>query len=79
MIDLMLMKKDMVWFVQDVRAVRGLEHGISDHHIVLCKGSLVGTGIKRKEVVNRDRRIRSEKLKDISIQKDMLGLFKERK
>ena len=37
MIDLMLVKKDMMRFVQDVRAVRGMARDISDHYAVLCK------------------------------------------
>ena len=61
MIDLVLAKKDMLRFVQDVRAVRGMGRGLSDHHIVLCKVKLVGTWIKRKGMVNGGRRIRSEK------------------
>ena len=64
MIDLVLMKKDMVSFVQDMRAVRGMGRGISDYHVVLCKDRLVGTWIKRREVVDGTRRIRSEKLRE---------------
>ena len=41
MIDLVLVKKDMLHFVQDVRAVRGMRQGISDHYIVLCKIKVV--------------------------------------
>ena len=37
--------------------------GISDHHVVLCKVRLVGTWIKRREVVDRARMIRNEKLR----------------
>ena len=37
MVDLVLVKKEMLCFVQDVRAVRGMERGISNHHVVLCK------------------------------------------
>ena len=62
-IDLVLVKKDMLRFVQDVRVGRGMGHEISDHNIVLCKVRLVGTGIKRREVVDGARRIRSEKLR----------------
>ena len=43
MIDLVLLKKDMLRFVQDVRVVREMGRGISDHHVVLCKVRLVGT------------------------------------
>ena len=42
MIDLVLVKKDMLHFVQDVRGVRGMGQGISDHHAVMC--SQVGGG-----------------------------------
>ena len=37
MIDLALIKKDMLRFVQEVRAVRGMGQGISDHHVVLSQ------------------------------------------
>ena len=42
MIDLVLVKRDMLRYVQDVRAKRGMEHGLSDHYVVLCKVRLVG-------------------------------------
>ena len=64
MIDLVLVKRDMLQYVQDVRAVRGMGCGLSDHYIVLCKLRLVGAWIKRREVVVRARRIRSEKLRE---------------
>ena len=47
--------------MQDVRAVGGMGRGLSDHHVILCKVSLVGAWIKRREVVAGARRIRSEK------------------
>ena len=56
--------KDMLCYVQDVKAVRGMGRGLSDHHIVLCKVRLVGEWIKRREVVVGARRIRSEKLRE---------------
>ena len=43
MLDLVLVKKNMLRFVQDVRPVRGMGRGISDYHVVLCKVRLVGT------------------------------------
>ena len=55
-------KEDMLHFVYDVSAVRGMGQGISDHHVVLCKVRLVGTWIKRRQVVDGTRMIRSEKL-----------------
>ena len=42
MIDLVLVDKGMLRYVQDVRAVRGMGRGRSDHHAVLCKVKLVG-------------------------------------
>ena len=42
MLDLVLVKKDMLRFCQDVRTVKGMERGISDH-LVLCKIRLVVT------------------------------------
>ena len=42
MIDLVLVKKDKLRYVQDVRAVRGLVREHSDHHVVLRKVRLVG-------------------------------------
>ena len=61
MIDLVLVKRDMLrYFREDVRVVRGMGRGLSDHHIVLCKVRLVGAWIKRREVVVGARRIRSE-------------------
>ena len=42
-IALVLVKDDMLRFVQDVRTVRGIGRGISDQHVVLYKVRLVGT------------------------------------
>ena len=39
-------------------------HGLSDHHVDLCKVWLVGAWIKRSEVVAGAKRIKSEKLRD---------------
>ena len=60
MIDVVLVKRGMLLYVQDVRAVRG----ISDHHYVMCKVRLVGAWIKRRDVVVRASKIRSEKLRE---------------
>ena len=48
MIDVVLLKKDMLHYVQDVRAVRGMGRDLLDHHVVLCKVRLVGVWIKRR-------------------------------
>ena len=46
MIDLVLVKKDILCFVQDIRAVRGMGRVISDHNVVLCEVRLVGHGLR---------------------------------
>ena len=63
MIDMELVKRDMLQYVQVVRAVRGMGRGLSDYYVVLCKVRLAGTWIKRREVVVWTRKIRSEKLR----------------
>ena len=64
MIDLVLVKRNMLRYVRDVRAVRGMGCGLSDHYVVLCKVRLVGTWTRRREVVVGARRIRREKLRE---------------
>ena len=53
MIDLVVVKRDMLQYEQDVRALRGM-----------CKVRLVGIWIKRREVVVGARRIKSKKLRE---------------
>ena len=62
MIDLVPVKRDMLRYEQDVRSVRGMGPGLSDHYVVLCKVRLVGAWIKRRKVVVGARRIRSKKM-----------------
>jgi hypothetical protein len=64
LIDLVLVKKEMLKYVMDVRAVRGLGMGISDHHVVLCKIKLVGAWMERKVSGMEVGRIRSERLNE---------------
>ena len=64
MIDLVLVKKNMLYYVQAVRAEREIGRGLSDHYVVLYKIRLVKAWIKGKEVVFVARRIRSEKLRE---------------
>ena len=64
MIDLVLVKRNMLQYLQDLRAVRGMGHGLSDHHVVLCKVRLVGAWIKKRGVVVGARRIRSKILRE---------------
>ena len=45
MIDQVLVKRDMLRYVQDVRVVRGMRRSLLDHHVVLCKVRLVGAWI----------------------------------
>ena len=63
MIALVLVKRNMMRYVHDVGAVRGMGRGLSYHHVVLCKVRLVRAWIERREVVIGARRIRSEKLR----------------
>ena len=46
MTDLVLVKKDILHYMQDVRAVRGMGRSHSNHHVVLYKVRLVGAWIK---------------------------------
>ena len=64
MIDLVLVRKDILRYVQDVRTVRGMGRGLSDYHVVLCKIKLVGTWIKRSKVIVRARRIREDRYRE---------------
>ena len=64
MISLVPVKKDIVLYVEDVRVVRGMRRGLSDHH-VLCKVRLGNAWIKRREVVNEACRVRGEKCKSL--------------
>ena len=41
MIDLVLVKNDMLRYGQNMRAVRGTGRDLSDHHVVLCNVRLV--------------------------------------
>ena len=59
MIDLVLVKRDRLRYVQDVRAVRGLGCSLSENYVVLCKVRLVGVWIKWRDVGVGARRIRS--------------------
>ena len=43
MIALVLVKRDKPQYMQDVRVVRGMGQGLSDHYVVLCKVRLVET------------------------------------
>ena len=45
-IDMVLVKKDVLGYVQDVRVVREMGRGTSDHHVVMCKVRLVGAGLR---------------------------------
>ena len=64
LIDLVLLRRDMLRYAQDVRAVRGMGRGLSDHHVLLCKFWLVVAWIKKRKVVAGVRRIRREKLRE---------------
>ena len=74
MIDLVLVKKNMLHYVQDVRGVRGMGQGLSDHYVKLCKVKLVGAWIKRREVVIRNWSISNEKLREHQDRKENKSL-----
>ena len=59
-----LVKKDMLRYVQDTWAAREMGRRLSDHHVVRCKVRLVRAWIKKREVVVVVRRIKSEKLRE---------------
>ena len=44
-IDLVLVTKDMLHYVQDEREVRTMGRSLSDHHVAVCKVRLVGPWI----------------------------------
>ena len=48
MIDLVLVKNDMLHYVQDVRAVRGMGSGVSEQYVAIYKARLVGAWIRRE-------------------------------
>ena len=68
LIDLVLVQKDMLCFIQDVRAVKGMRRDLSDHHMVLSKVRLVAAWITKREVVVEGRWIRREKQR-VSVQR----------
>src|SRR5678816_1653157 len=63
MIDFVLVKK-MLKYVLDVKSVRGLGLGLSDHYVVLCKIKLVGAWMERKVIRKEVGKIKSEKLSE---------------
>ena len=46
MIDLVLVKRDMLRYVQDMRAVRGMGRGLSGHYVVLFKSGWYEHGLR---------------------------------
>ena len=52
----------MLCYVQDVRTVRLIGQYLLDHHAVLSTVRSVDVWNKRREIVNVNRTIRSEKL-----------------
>ena len=70
LIELVLVKKDMFRFAQDVKAGRRMGRGISNRHVVLCKVRLVGIWVKRRQLVDRATSIRSDKLSEYQYRKE---------
>ena len=55
MIYMVLVKRDMLQYVQDLRSVRGMGRGLSDYYVVFYKVRLVEPWIKRRDVVKEAR------------------------
>ena len=53
--------------------------GLSDHHVVMCKVRLVGTWIKRREVVIESRKLRNEKLREQQYIEEYVRYFESKK
>ena len=79
MIDLVLFKRNMLKDVCDVKCIRGLSGGLSDHMIVLCKLRVIGTWMRRQEKASEGKRIRSEKLQNEDIRKRFEQLIEVKK
>ena len=56
-------------------AVRGMGRG----HVILCQVRLLGAWIKRREVVDGARRIRSEKRREHQYREGYAGSLKEKR
>ena len=70
LIDVVLVKKEMLKYVMDVKSVRGMGMGISDHYIVLCKIKFVGAWMEKKGRGMEVGRIRSERLSEQSCKEE---------
>ena len=64
MIDLVLVKKEKMCYVKDVRELREMRRSLSDHKVARCKVRLVGEWFKRREVVIRVMMIKNVKLRE---------------
>ena len=59
-----------------MKIVREMEQSIQGHSAVLCKVTLVGTGIKGRKKVNITGRIKIKKLRENSTRMNILGHFR---
>ena len=78
MINLVLVKKGMLRYIQDVKAVRGMGQDLSDLHVLLCKVRLVGAWIKRRVVVVGLGGLEARNRGNINTEMDMLGLLRRK-
>ena len=74
----LVIKRESLKYVHEVKIVREEAQVISDHSFVLCYVKVMGTQMKRKEEMNGDGIIRIEKLRENGIKKNKLGLLKLR-
>ena len=65
MIDLILINSSMMKDAYDVRSIRGLVGGLSDHMIVLCRFRLSRVWFRSGKDIQKGSRVRSEKLREM--------------
>ena len=64
MIDLVLLKRDMLRYVQYMWAVKEIGRGTLGNYVIMCKVRFLGAWTKRRKVVVGARRIKSENLRE---------------
>ena len=62
-------------YAQNVRTVKGIGLGLSSHYVILCNVRMADSWIKRRNVVNGNSGIRSDKLIEHQYIEDMLGVL----
>ena len=73
---MVLVKKDMLKYVHNVKIVREMGRNISDHYVVLCKVTLIGTWFISNKKVNDAGRTRVRSLKSNIKKRNIQGLLR---